>query len=59
MDSRAPSSDQTVKSGLPPLVLPGVVARWSALIFLAGVVCTTSAPIFMRLSEIGPLATGA
>jgi len=51
MDSQAPSPDLPVKTGL--------VARWSTLLFLAGMVCTTSAPIFMRLSEIGPIATGA
>lgn len=58
------SPDQAVKSGLPPLAppavpKPGLVARWSYLIFFAGLICTTSAPILMRLSELGPLATGA
>jgi len=57
MDSQALSPD-------PPLIEPSparrsLVARWAYLIFFVGLICTTSAPIFMRLSEIGPLATGA
>ncbi len=60
MTSQGLSPDQAVKSGLPPLAQPpGLLARWSYLIFLAGLICTTSAPILMRLSELGPLATAA
>ncbi len=58
------SPDQAARSGLPPAAEPApqerrFVERWSYLIFFVGLVCTTSAPIFVRLSEIGPVATGA
>ncbi|MCA0201182.1 MAG: DMT family transporter [Proteobacteria bacterium] len=58
------SPDQAARSGLPPAAEPAAkerrfVERWSYLIFFLGLVCTTSAPIFVRLSEIGPVATGA
>lgn len=64
MDSQGLSPDRAAKTGLPPLNPPalprrGLVERWSYLIFLVGLICTTSAPIFMRLSELGPLATAA
>ena len=66
MDPQGLTPDQAAKSGLPPLdaegsgpARPSVVARWSYFIFFTGLLCTTSAPIFMRLSELGPLATGA
>lgn len=67
MNSQGFSPDQAAKSGLPPLLGPaperedrrGLVTYWSYFIFLAGLICTTSAPIFMRLSEIGPMAAGA
>lgn len=66
MDPQGLTPDQAAKSGLTPLAAetgasdgPSVVARWSYLIFFIGLLCTTSAPIFMRLSELGPLATGA
>ncbi len=38
---------------------PAFLVRWGTFIFFIGLLCTTSAPIFMRLSEIGPVATGA
>ncbi|MCC6914126.1 MAG: DMT family transporter [Rhodospirillaceae bacterium] len=58
------SPDQAAKSGFPPAAEPApkerrFVARWSYLIFFLGLACTTSAPIFVRLSEVGPVATGA
>lgn len=54
------SPDQAAISGLPTVERrPGFAVRWSYLIFLAGLICTTSAPILMRLSELGPLATAA
>lgn len=58
------SPHQAAESGLPPEGQPApeqrrFVERWSYLIFFLGLVCTTSAPIFVRLSEIGPVATGA
>ncbi len=59
------SPDQAAKRDLPPAQIEGpakprrFVERWSYLIFFLGLVCTTSAPIFVRLSEIGPVATGA
>lgn len=57
MDSQALSPDPPLLA--PPPAKAGLVARWSYLIFFVGLICTTSAPIFMRLSEVGPLATGA
>ncbi len=63
MDSQGLSADAAAKSGLPPqaeMKAPSAfLARWGTVIFFLGLVCTTSAPIFMRLSEIGPVATGA
>ena len=58
------SPDQAAEAGLPPALEPPpperrFVERWSYFIFFLGLVCTTSAPIFVRLSEIGPVATGA
>ncbi len=58
------SPDQAAEHGLPPALEPPpperrFVERWSYFIFFLGLVCTTSAPIFVRLSEIGPVATGA
>lgn len=64
MTAPPPLSDQAVATGLPPCDLEapkaqGFIAKWAYVIFFAGLICTTSAPIFMRLSEVGPLATGA
>jgi drug/metabolite transporter (DMT)-like permease len=61
MTSQGLSPDQAAKSGLPPLAQqpPGVLARWSYLIFFIGLLCTTAGPIFVRLSEVGPVATAA
>ena len=37
----------------------GFIERWAYATFFAGLICTTSAPILMRLSDVGPLATAA
>lgn len=63
MDSQGLSSEAAAKSGSPPeagtKAPPAFLVRWGTLVFFIGLLCTTSAPIFMRLSEIGPVATGA
>ena len=63
MDSQGLSAETAAKSGVPPQAElkapPAFLVRWGTFIFFVGLLCTTSAPIFMRLSEIGPIATGA
>lgn len=58
------SSDQGAESDAPArqppaLRSPGVIGRWSYLLFLIGLICTTAGPILVRVSEVGPLATAA